>query len=221
MPNIELRAPRRTVRRERDRFIPIALTILVAFATGFILVEHYDRRERAAAAQRQLVDDEIERERIADVQRRREALLRRAQDHRRQAAPAENRLTTASGRVYEAPPAGSSTDDGDEPSVTERYARASRIMESTMAAPGPAAPEQTDGSGGNYPLQVAEASCRAAAREGTIAYRHCRGEQWQRLREGCIQRRQRLTLTTGDAYQALRLEAETWCEAERRYHVVG
>jgi hypothetical protein len=120
MANIELRPPKRRIHKERDPLLPILCATVAIGVAGFMFLKHSEK------AARQISEETPVGDTAAAVPERMTEPAPAPQ--RRRAAP-ENRITTESGRTYDVEPTSPNSYDRDEPTVAERYARASRIME--------------------------------------------------------------------------------------------
>jgi hypothetical protein len=201
MTNIELRPPKRQIQKERDQLMPILCVIVAVSVIGFMYI-----RDKASKTIEETAANEPPQQQRTETPKPTPPV--------RQTAP-RNQITTESGRTYYVEPTVPRSYERHEPTPAERYARASRIMESTSSAQ-----PSRQYSYRNNTLRIAENACQALLRKGTIAYRECRAAQWHRLRDGCIQRRSAMNITTGRALDELRNEVEEWCTAEAKYQII-
>lgn len=93
---------------------------------------------------------------------------------------------------------------GAEPDAAERTQRALAIMAETRRSMQAPTQDSRRATRRNPALDHAERTCRVY-QEGAIAYRQCRGNVWQWLRDQCIDERGR------DIYDG------DYCDAERRF----
>lgn len=215
MPNTELRAPRRKVEKETDWLIPILIGIIVIGGLGYMVLKNIDRSQTNAALEESDRANSEMGMHDAESARQRQILQQRQQAAQMRQSSPSPAVTTESGRRYEVPGRTQNNSGSDEISTAERYRRASRIMESNRPQT-PSYSTQTQ----NEQLRIANTVCTAILPQGSIAYRQCRAEQWHRLRNGCIQRRQQLNMMTGTQYTTLNASAQEWCTAESQYRIV-
>lgn len=120
MRNIELRAQKKNIRKERDQLFPILLLTVAIGIAGLLFLKKHERAAHHVTDQSQMQGDE-------DPTPRQETPPRPPAPTRRTAP--QNAITTESGRTYYVPPSAPRQYEHDEPSVTEQYERASQIME--------------------------------------------------------------------------------------------
>ena len=207
----QLKTDRRSIDRPRDAFGGFALLLVVAALAAVYFLQRHRENPPAVAADAP------------------------ASAGAAATAPSPSRPYAASEQAL--PPAAAQAQDcgyvngerrcfarsvaSDEgPSAADRYARAIRIMQSNPASTGSAVPDDDDPYRGNHALRFAEQVCTRWLPQHLIEYRHCRAEQWQKLRSHCIAARQELQMASGHRYDALKRSAEEYCSAEQRYQIV-
>lgn len=124
MADIELKAPRRQVRRDSENFIPILLVVITVISGGIFSGKREVKRQEAAEQKEAETAVKAEEPAQSNDARVRQRVQKNIDE--RQSQPV---VTTESGRIYYAPQTGAPAYEADELSTADHYRIAIQIMQ--------------------------------------------------------------------------------------------